>query len=158
MDVLEAIELDAADISPLVTSQNQITHQLPSQEQDSFDQELKMTANKEILKGWAKILNHHCIKAGFYAKPTDTGDSSPSTKLLIDTTLMMQGGILSFHQLEFNDNTFPQQNIICKIYFICSQVCEPNKKSAMQCLRHMGGSKCHSSFQPISPSYVNKLH
>jgi len=125
MDVLQATELNAADISPLVTGRNQITHQLHSQEQDSFDRELKTTANKEILKGWAKILNRHCIEAGFHAKPTDIGDPSPSTKLRIDTILMMQSAILSFHRLEFDDDIFPRQNIMRKIYFICSQVCKP---------------------------------
>jgi hypothetical protein len=50
MDVLQATELDTADISPLEIAWNQITHQLSSQEQDSFDRELKTIANKEILK------------------------------------------------------------------------------------------------------------
>ncbi len=85
MDVLQMMELDAVDISPLVTAWNQMTHQLPSKEQDSFDHELKTTANKEILKGSAEILEHHYIKARFHAKPTDTGDSSPSTELCVDT-------------------------------------------------------------------------
>jgi hypothetical protein len=107
MDVLQATKLDATDISLLVTCWNQITHQLPSQEQDGFDRELETTANKEILKGWAKMINHHYMKASFYAKPTDTGDPSPSAKLLIDTILVTQGVILSFHRLEFYDDTFP---------------------------------------------------
>jgi hypothetical protein len=119
MDVLQATELDAADISPLMTGWNQITHQLPSQEQDSFDRELETRANKEILKGWAERLNHHCIKAVFYAEPTDTGDPSPSAKLCIDTILVIQGVIPSIHRLEFNDNIFPRQNIMRRIYFIC---------------------------------------
>jgi hypothetical protein len=158
MDVLQATELEAADISPLVTGWNQITHHLPSQEQDSFDRELKMTANKEILKEWAKILNHHCIKAGFYAKPTHVGDPSPSAKPRIDMILVIQSVIFSFHRLEFNDDIFLQQNIMRKIYFICSQVCETNKRSAMQCCRHTGGPRRQSSFQPISPSYANEFH
>jgi hypothetical protein len=116
MDVLQAMELNAADISLLVTGWIQITHQLSGQKHDGFDSELKMTANKEIIKGWANILYHHCIKAIFHAKPMDTGDASPSTKLRIDMILVMQGAILSFHQLKFNNNIFPKQNIMCKIY------------------------------------------
>jgi hypothetical protein len=138
MDVLQATELDTADISPLETGWNQITHQLPSQEQDSFNHKLETTVNKKILKGWAKRLNHHCIKAVFYAKPMDTGDPSPSPQSLelrIHTILVFQGVILSFHRLEFNDNIFPRQNIMRKMYFICPQVCEPNKRGATQCLR-----------------------
>jgi hypothetical protein len=117
----------------------QATEQLPSQEQDGFDRELKMTANKEILKGWAKILNHHCIKAGFYAKPTHAGDPSPSAKPRIDMILVIQSVIFSFHRLEFNDDIFLQQNIMRKIYF-------------------MGGPRRQSSFQPISPGYANEFH
>lgn len=108
MDVLQATKLDAVYVSPLVTGWNQITHQLSSKEQDGFDCELETTANKEILKGWAEILNHHRIKAGFHAKPTDKGDPNPSTKLRIDLIFVMQGVILSFHWLEFNDDIFPQ--------------------------------------------------
>ena len=90
MDVLQTTKLDAADISLLVmTAWNQMTHQLPSKEQDSFDRKLKMTATKEILKGWAEIVEHHYIKARFRAKPTDTGNSSPSTELCVDAMLVM---------------------------------------------------------------------
>ena len=90
MGAPQATELDAADIiSQLMTTRNQVTHQLHSQKQDSFDRELKTTANEEILKGWAEILNNHCLKVGFRAKPMNTGDSSPSTKLRIDTMLVM---------------------------------------------------------------------
>ena len=67
-----------------------------------------MTVNKEILKGWAEILNHYHIKASFYAIPMDTVDPSPSTKLCIDLILMLQGVILSFHWLEFNGDIFLQ--------------------------------------------------
>ena len=145
-------------ISPLITGWNQITHQLPSQERDSFDRELEMTANKEILERWAERLNHHCIKAVFYAEPMDTGDSSPSAKLHIDTILVIQGVIPSFHRLEFNDDIFPRQNIMRKKYFICLQVCEPNKRSATQCLRRTRGSRRHSSFHPVFSSYANGFH
>jgi hypothetical protein len=85
---------------------NQITHQLPSQEQDSFYCELKLTTNEDILKGWAETLNHHCIKAGFHTKPTNTGDPSPSTKLREDPMLVIQGVIVSFHRLELDNNIF----------------------------------------------------
>jgi hypothetical protein len=128
MDVLQVTELDTADISLLVTGWIRITHQLSSQKHNSFDSELKMIANKEIVKGWANILYHHCIKAIFHAKPMDIGDPSPSTKLHIDMILVMQGVILSSHQLKFNDDIFLRQNIMCKTYSICLWICEPIKE------------------------------
>ncbi len=117
-----------------------------------------MTVNKEILKRWAKRLNYHCIKAVFYAKPMDIGNFSSSTELHIDTILVIQGVIPSFHRLKFNNNIFIQQNIIYKIYFIYLQVCEPNKRSATQCLRYTRGSRCHSFFCPVFSSYANRFH
>jgi hypothetical protein len=158
MDKLQTTELDAADISRLVTACNQITHQLLSQEQDGFDRELKTTANKEILEGCPETFNHHCIKAAFHAKPTDTGDSSPSKKLRIDMILVIQGTIIPFHRLEFNDDVFSQQDIMRKIYFICSQACVSNERRVMQCFERTGGSRRHSSFQPVSPSNANEFH
>jgi len=89
MDMPQATELEAADISPLVTILNLMTHQLPGQGHDSFDRELETTANKEILKGWGETIKHHHVKARFHAKPMDTGNSSPSTKLRVDTMLVI---------------------------------------------------------------------
>ena len=128
MDEMQATELDTADMSPLVTGCNQITYQLPSQERDCLDRELKTPSNKKILEGWAETIKHHCIETGFHTKPMDTGDPSPYAKLRIDMILVIQGVILSFHRLEFNNDILPRQDIFCKIYFICSQVCEPNKR------------------------------
>jgi hypothetical protein len=88
----------------------------------------------------------------------DTGDSSPSKKLHIDMILMIQGTIIPFHWLEFNNDVFPQQDIMCKIYFICSQACVSNERRVMQCFECTGGSRHHSSFQPVSPSNVNEFH
>ena len=54
MDILQATELDIADISPSVkASEIKYINQLPSQEQNSSSRKIKMVVNKEVLKGWA---------------------------------------------------------------------------------------------------------
>ena len=105
MDVLQAMELGIVDISPLVVvSEVEFTYQLPSQKQYSPDRKLEMAANKEGLKGLAKTVDCHCIKASFCTKPTDTRDTAPSLKLCVDMELAAQGVKFSFNSLEFNDN------------------------------------------------------
>ena len=63
-----------------------------------------MAANKEALKGLAKMVDCHCIEASFRTKPMDTRDTRPSLKLCIDMELTAQGVNLSFNSLKFNDD------------------------------------------------------
>ena len=105
MDVLQATELGIVDISPsVVVSEVEFTYQLPSQKQYSPDHKLEMAANKKALKGLAKTVDCHYIKASFHTKPTDTRDTTPSLKLRIDMELTAQGVKFSFNLLKFNDN------------------------------------------------------
>lgn len=52
MGVLQVAELGAIDVSlPVVVTEVEFTHQLPSQKQHSLDCELEITVNEEVLKG-----------------------------------------------------------------------------------------------------------
>ena len=90
MGGLQAAELGAIDVSlPVVVTEVEFTHQLPSQKQHSLDCELEIAANEEVLKGQAKAIDCYCIKARFHIKPMDTRDTSPSLKLCVDMELMV---------------------------------------------------------------------
>jgi hypothetical protein len=89
MGVLQVAELGAVDVSlPVVVTEVEFTHQLPSQKQHSLDYELEIAANKEVLKGQAEAVDRHHIKARFHTKPMDMRDTSPSLKLCIDIELV----------------------------------------------------------------------
>jgi hypothetical protein len=105
MDVLQAMELDIENISQSVMAPEvKLTHQLPGQEQNSLDRELKMTVDKEVLKRLAKAIDHHRVEASFHTKPICTRDTLPSIELCVDMKLVAQGVILAFNLLKFNDD------------------------------------------------------
>ena len=97
MDVLQAVELPVAtaQLSPGYDTEN-ITYQLASKEQDSFQRELKITFNKEVIKRWAKAFDHHCIEASFCTKPMCARDTDAFAKLCVNTNFVVQGMDLPF--------------------------------------------------------------
>ena len=83
------MKLDIAHINPsVIASKVKSTYKLPGQEQNGLHRELKIRANKEGLKGWAKVVECHYIEARFYAKPKCTRDAHPSIKLLVNRELV----------------------------------------------------------------------
>ncbi len=83
------VKLDIAHINlSVIASKVKSTYKLPSQEQNSLHCELKTRANKEGLKGWAKVVECHYIEARFCAKPKCKRDACPSIKPLVDRELV----------------------------------------------------------------------
>ena len=107
MDILQATELDTAEVSKVTILEADFTDQLASKEQNSFQSELIMGLNKEVIKGWAEAFGHHRIKARFHTKPKSTRDTGAVVKLPINLKLVVEHTGFPSHLFKFNDNVLP---------------------------------------------------
>lgn len=87
-----------------MASEVKLTYELPSQEQNGRDCELKTSVNKEVFERWTKAVHCHYIETRFEAKPMHKRDTNPSLKCLIDEELVLKGVIISFLRLEFEND------------------------------------------------------
>ncbi len=107
VDILHATELDTAEVSKVTILEADFTDQLAGEEQDSFQSELIMVLNKEVVKGWAEAFGHHRIKARFHTKPKSTRDTGAVVKLPINLKLVVERTGFPSHLFEFNNDVLP---------------------------------------------------
>jgi len=60
------------------------THELVSQKEDGFQAKFVVTANKEILEGWAKVFKNQYIVVILCSEPTNRGNADTTCEASVD--------------------------------------------------------------------------
>ena len=96
-----------------------VTYQLISEQEDRLEREFAVAKVEEVLKGWTKQIDDHCVVVTFGAEPPNEGDANATSEGLVDLGLILKLRMLGLHRLEFDGDLFTRDYVYSKVNVTC---------------------------------------
>jgi hypothetical protein len=86
-------------------------NQLIGEEKDGLEGELPVAEVEEIFQGGSEEVEDHRIVITLGTEPADEGDTDTTSQGLVDTSFILELGVLGLYALELNGNLFARDNV-----------------------------------------------
>lgn len=85
--------------------------ELVRKQEDGLERELAVAEVEQVLQTGTKEVQHHGVVITFCSKPTDERDANTAGQGFVDTSLVLQLGVLGLDALELDGDLFPGDDV-----------------------------------------------